>query len=197
MKNLFKKAHKAIVLYAVAFAPVWTLYLGYWTMVKGEEVPQGFVNNMGFAWVLSLAYVVLALIFYRNFRETVVARLAGFKESDEREEIVTAHAARRTFLLTLAVQVVFLIMSITNIQVYRNLDGKGYLTVGMGFSSSQFDIYSLPTDSGLPSQGVLWGVGGHLIPSNMTVVFLLMIFVQIAAFRLFSCRHYEGENNLS
>ena len=52
-------------------------------------------------WFLSAAYFCGRLILSGSFRETLLTRIAGFKERDEREEIVTAKAARSVFLVTL------------------------------------------------------------------------------------------------
>lgn len=52
-------------------------------------------------WFLSAAYFCGCLILSGGFRETLLTRIAGFKERDEREEIVTAKAARSVFLITL------------------------------------------------------------------------------------------------
>ncbi|MBI4249684.1 MAG: hypothetical protein HY611_09290 [Elusimicrobia bacterium] len=200
MKNALLKAHKIIVRYALFYAPVYaalsaTLFTRY-----GDAVPEGGMfdaaNNLGFAWILSLAYVFLALLFYRRFRETLLARLAGFKEGDERERLVTADAARATFLLMLALQIVLLVMSLTAIRLVRNPDGHGMLSVGMRLSSEQFDIYSLP-EGQPPAPGPLGSVeiGGPLLPPNMSILLLLLLLVQIGAFKLVSSRRYEGLEN--
>lgn len=52
-------------------------------------------------WFLSATYFCCCLVLSGRFRETLLTRIAGFKERDEREEIVTAKAARSVFLITL------------------------------------------------------------------------------------------------
>ncbi|MBI4054765.1 MAG: hypothetical protein HY402_01380 [Elusimicrobia bacterium] len=200
MKNVLLKLHKIVVRYALFFAPGFIAFYTYWLTRYGDKVPEGgfigFINTFCFIWILSLAYVFLALLFYKDFRETLLARLAGFKESDERERIVTSNAARTTFLMTLAIQIVLLIISLTNVHLVRNPDGHGVLSVGLGFSSDQFDIYALPSNRSARSAPLgSVEVGGNLLPPNISPILMLLLLVQIGIFKLVSRRHYEGIDN--
>lgn len=193
MRAHLKRAHRWIVGYAVLFSPCSLLFV-YWITRNGGTMPEGGIysvmNDLGFAWVLCLAYCVGALVFYQEFRESLLSRLAGFREQDERERLVTAHAARNTFLLTLALQTVLLILSLTTVSVYRGPDGHGWLNIGMGFSSSNLDLWAREAPARESGPGLHFG--GHLLPPNMAPIFLLAILVQLAAFRLSSRRGYEG-----
>lgn len=196
MKNILLKAHKAMVWYSVLCSPITVFYV-YWFIKYKEDVPEGgllsLVNAFGLAWVLSLVYLVLALCFYPTFRETILARLAGFKERDEREELVTAAAARGTFLLTLAVQIALLIMSMTSFHLVRNPDGHGFLALGIEASSDQLlDIYSLPAAAAERGAAGAVEIEGHLMPPNITLILLLLILVEVGSFKFFSRRRYEG-----
>ncbi len=53
-------------------------------------------------WAATIVYFCCCLVWSTSFREALLARLSGFRERDEREEIVTAKAARSVFLVTLA-----------------------------------------------------------------------------------------------
>lgn len=200
MKNILRKVHRTVIWYSLILGPI-TVFYGYW-ISKHEEKMLGLLskllNNLGFLWVLSLVYIFLALVFYREFRESLLARLAGFKEGDEREELVTAHAARTTFLLMLAVQIVLLVMSLTSFHMVMNphpdADGhRDLLTIGMKFSSDQLDIYSVPPVPSISGPGSS-ELKGYLLPPNMSLILLLLILIQIGAFKLISRRRYEGEN---
>ncbi len=201
MKNAFRKIHRVIVWYSIISAPI-TIAYGCWISKHDEKTLWYFLeplNNLGFLWILSLLYVFLALLFYKAFRESLLARLAGFQESDEREQLVTAHAARNTFLLMLAIEIVFLVMRLTSFHLVRyekpNPTGHhGLLTLGMGFSSEQFDIYALPSAPSSASPKDL-EVGGNLLPSNMTLILLLLILVQVGAFKFTSRRYYAGHED--
>lgn len=206
MKKALIKLHKVILWYLAIVTPVMLpvyLYV-YLKYRKGVEdtvsyQAQGFLgamfNNLGFIWILSVAYFFMALVFYPSFRERLMSRLAGFKERDEREELVTAKASQRTFLLMLSFQIVLLIMTLTNISMVRQPDGHGVVQVGIGLKSTKH--FSLFTGVEAPKVDIdakgTMEVGGYLLPPNMFMVFLILIMVQIFSFRLFSQRQYKGE----
>lgn len=53
-------------------------------------------------WCATIVYFCGCMIVSTDFREALLARLSGFMERDEREEMMTAKAARSVFLVTLA-----------------------------------------------------------------------------------------------
>lgn len=53
-------------------------------------------------WSAAAVYFFCCLVGSTDFREATLSKMAGFRERDEREEIVTAKAARSVFLVTLA-----------------------------------------------------------------------------------------------
>ena len=53
-------------------------------------------------WSATIAYFCGGIVWSTGFREALLSRISGFRERDEREEIVTAKAARSVFLVTLA-----------------------------------------------------------------------------------------------
>lgn len=53
-------------------------------------------------WAATIVYFCGCIVWSTNFREALLSRISGFKERDEREEIITAKAARSVFLVTLA-----------------------------------------------------------------------------------------------
>jgi hypothetical protein len=191
MKPILRHAHKLIVWYSLIFSPLTAFYF-YWFSRHGQEPPQegifGIINNLGFIWVLSLIYVFLALLFYKNFRESLLTRLIGLREKDEQDRLVTGQSARAAFLLMLAVQIALLVLSLTNVNVIKNPDGHGTVSIGMGFSSEQLNIYSLPakTEVSLPP-GALH-IQGYLLPPNIAPILMLLILTQIGALKLFARR---------
>lgn len=199
MKNILRKTHKLIVWYSIIFTPI--TVLAAWLTDNGGKVPENglanVINELGFFWILSLAYLILALVFYKDYRENLLARLAGFKEGDEREHLVTANASRATFLLMLALQIVLLVMSLTHVHLIYdpsnpNPNEHGLLSISMAFSSKQLDIYSLtPAPVKSPPPGS-WEFKSYLIPPNMSLILLLLILVQVGSFKLLSGRRYEG-----
>lgn len=202
LKTVLKFVHKAILGYLIVGTPVFLACLFYVFLKHGNGnylAPEtGFwnlVNNMGFGWILSLAYFFLALVFYGDFRESLMSRIAGFKENDEREELATAKAARHTFLLMLALQTVFLVMSMTTIKLERTPDGHGILTIGMSMSSNQhLNFSNAKTEAAAPASDSagLQKIERWLLPPNFFAVLAFLILAQIAGFRLFSWRAYKG-----
>ena len=193
MKELPRKIHKAIVCYGLLAWPVLACN-GYW-LGHPSSLWYELFNNLGFLWILSAIYFFLAIVLNRGFRESLLARLAGFKERDEREQSVTGHAARNSFLIVLATLVLCLAMSLTRVRLVMNekpnaTGHKGLLEVGIGFSSKQLNIYSLPALSHDPA--ARYELHGTILPSNMALIFALLILIQLAAFKLASRRHYAG-----
>lgn len=162
----------------------------------GDQAPDTvllkILNELGFVWVLSTAYFFLALVFYRAFRESLLTRLTGFKERDEREQLVTGKASRATFLFMLALQIMLLIMSLTNVHLVRNPDGHGTLSIGMGIDSSLHgDLFhgARQPVADSTTSGRL-EINRFLLPPNLAVVFFILILMQFLVFRLFSRKYY-------
>ncbi|MFA6584390.1 MAG: hypothetical protein WCS77_08850 [Elusimicrobiaceae bacterium] len=191
MKKVLGIAHKTLVWYSVAAAPVCVAYALWSTMVKHGSAPNWLFDNISFAWILSLCYLLAALLFHRQFRELVLTRLAGFKEQDERERRITADSARATFMVMLALEIILLIMSMTTLRVYNKNDGKAYFTVGLSLSSEQLNIYSIPSEH-LRESGTYTYAEGRLMPANLSFLLLFMIAAQIGTFQLFARKQYRG-----
>ncbi|MBI4248936.1 MAG: hypothetical protein HY611_05490, partial [Elusimicrobia bacterium] len=97
--------HRAVLLFLAAFAvPALLVFLlpemgaGAAGVMERLAPAWGWLMNL---WFLSAAYFCGCLIASSGFRENLLARISGFRERDEREELVTAKAARSMFLLTL------------------------------------------------------------------------------------------------
>lgn len=154
------------------------------------------LNTAAFAWVLSAAAWPVTLVLDRTRRERSMAWLCGLREGDERERAVTGDAARSALLLSLALQSVLLILSLTTVDLVWNpeLKGehKGVLSVGMSFSTAKhLDPFGTARDEKDPApRGV--SAGGYLIPPACFPVLALLILVELAAFRAYAGRRYEG-----
>lgn len=197
MKSVFEKIHKAVLCFMVCSTPLVLSYV-HWFMGPDGVPPAGLFhrtfNAMCGLWVLCACYLVLALIFYKEFREGLMAKLAGFRERDEREQLATSDASRSTFLLMLGVQIVFLLMSFTTFEVVQKPDGHGFFKLGISIGREQADLFSPDPVPALlvvsRPEGTVTTV--HLLPPNMGAVLLLLIFVQLLGFRLFAGRRYKG-----
>lgn len=133
-------------------------------------------------WMLFSLYLCLRLIFASEFRAHMLPRLAFFKERDERELLITAQAARSSFLTTLALLLFFLCLSAFQVAVYRvpkdlAVNGKtGTISLGVnmnlvgqspihGLEKAAVDLFSY---SGLPLSNfaailflLLWQIGSY------------------------------------
>ena len=141
------------------------------------------LNDGGFAYVLCAAAALITLVVDKTRRERAMAWLCGVREGDEREKAVTGDAAKTTLLLSLSLQVVLLVLSLTTVQLVWNAAAPagthhGTLSVGLKFSSAdQLGAFHL---------------GGYVLPPAVFPVLLVLILLQLAAFKTFSRKRYEG-----
>lgn len=170
---------------------------------------RSLLNDAAFAWVLCAPVVPLRLLSDRQRRERTMARLCGLREGDERERAVTGEAARGTLLLTLSLEVVLLVMSMVSIHLVWNPTAPkgakhGLLEIGMSFSSSQhLDPFgassSLPkmtkTGASMDAGRNALELGGYMLSPSVFPVLALLILIQLAAFRAFATRRYEGSDD--
>lgn len=195
MKRIGETIHRFICWYALLAAPVVIAFSRWADGARPQSFLGYIMNNAGFVWVLSLCYIIAALVFYKWFREGLLARLSGFRERDEREQRVTGDVAKAAFLLTLAVEIAFLALSMTSFEIVRRADGHGVLNVGMGLSSAQTDLFAPNPEPAisvylLPDGATI--MKARLLPPVVGGVMLLLLFLQLLAFRLFARRGYGG-----
>lgn len=162
------------------------------------------LNGAALAWILCAAAAPLLFLLDRGLRERAMARLFGLREGDERERAVTGEAARATLLLALSLQVVLLALSLVTVRLFREPSApeghKNGLSVGVGFSTAHhldpFGTSTGKTDLGAgavePGPQEIAIVGGFLVAPSTFPVLALLILVQLAAFKAFAMRRYEG-----
>jgi hypothetical protein len=201
MKSILAKVHKAALAYVVWGWPIVLVdaALDAW---RGEPATlwRHLLNDAGFAWVLCAAAALATLVLDRSRRERVMARLVGAREGDERERAVTGDAARTTLLLSLSFQVVLLVLSLTTVQFVWNSaapkgEPHGLLSVGLKFSSTRHlsALGLAPSDADpAPTQPGRVLLNGYVLSPSAFPVLLALILLQIAAFKAFSRRRYEG-----
>ena len=197
MKTILSKLHAAVLTYAAWGWPIVAVDAAL-ELLAGS--PQGawrdVLNSLSFAWILCAPVWPITWLLDRKRREAAMARLCGLKEGDERERAVTGEAARSTLLFSLALQTIMLVLSVTNIQVVYDPSiketKKGVVSAGMSFSTSRhLDPFGIPTQEKDPApRGV--SAGGYLISPSCFPILALLILVQLAAFRAYAGRRYEG-----
>jgi len=136
-----------------------------------------------------------------------MARLCGLREGDERERTITGEAARATLLLALSLQAILMVMSLVSVRLSWDPDvppgeKRGLLSVGMSFSSSEHlnPFGSAPEEPSTATLGMpprpqgreIAIAGGFLLSPSAFPVLALLVLIQLAAFKLFALRRYEG-----
>ena len=193
MKNTLARIHQAVLTYVLFGWPV-VLIDGALDAWQGDPTSlwRHLLNDAGFAYVLCAAAALVTLVVDKDRRERAMARLCGVREGDERERAVTGDAAKTTLLLSLSFQVVLLILSLTTVQLVWNAAAPkgtphGTLSVGLKFSSADHLSAFRPaaTEAGA-------AIKGYVLPPAAFPILLAMILLQIASFKAFSRRRYEG-----
>jgi hypothetical protein len=201
MKTLALKLRRAVFAY---LKWGWPLVLIDAALVTWAGEPTALwrvaMNDLAFLWVLCAPVACMCLLLDRELRERAMARLCGLREGDERERVVTGEAARATLLLALSLQVVLLVLSLVSVHlVWDPLAPKGskhgLLEVGMSFRSERhLDPFGAPPkspDSSSAGRGAV-EFGGYLLSPSAFPVLAVLILLQLAAFKGFALRRYEG-----
>lgn len=205
MKKIALKARHLVLLYLKWGWPLLLADAGL-RMWMGEPTTlwRSLLNNAAFAWVLCAPIVPLRLLLNRDLRERAMARLCGLREGDERERAITGEAARATLLLALSLQVILLVLSMVSVHLVWNPtapEGKrGLLEVSMGFDSSRHldptDALYAPAvvrdDAAKNAAPLAVELGGYILSPSVFPVLALLILIQLAAFKAFAMRRYEG-----
>ncbi|MBI3288765.1 MAG: hypothetical protein HYZ74_04525 [Elusimicrobia bacterium] len=76
-------------------------------------------------WSASALYFLGCMAFSTGFRERLLTRIAGLNERDEREEIVTAKAARAVYLVTLAGFMAAGLLGMLRVNIFEYTRWKG------------------------------------------------------------------------
>lgn len=156
------------------------------------------LNDAAFAWVLCAPLAPLSLLLDRARRERAMARLCGLRDGDERERAVTGEAARATLLLALFLQVVLLVASLVSVRLTYDPTlpkgtKRGLLEVGMSFRSEKhLDPFGAERAASTPAARGAIEVGGYALAPSSFPVLAILILVQLAAFRAFALRRYDG-----
>lgn len=168
---------------------------------------RDWLNDAAFAWILCAPVAPLSLLFNREIRERSMGSLCGLREGDERERSISGEAARGTLLLALSLEVVLLAMTLVSVRLSWDPnvpkgEKHGMLSVGMTFSSSRhLDPFGVPKEK--PGDVTLGAApetpkseiemaGGFLLAPSTFPVLAVLILIQLAAFRAFAARRYEG-----
>ena len=195
MRKTARIVHKAVLIFAAWGWPLLLLDLATGAY-NSTAAWANWINSAAFLWVLSAPAWPITLVLDRDRRERAMSKLCGVREGDERERAVTGDAARSALLLSLALQSVLLVLCLVSVELIwdpeAKTEKKGSLSVGMSFSSERhLDPFGTPRSGKDPApRGV--SAGGYLLSPACFPVLLVLILIQLAAFRAYAGRRYEG-----
>lgn len=195
MNQALSRAARAVLTFSAWGWPLLLLDL-LMGAYRSDAAWADWINTGAFLWVLSAPAWPIALVLDARLRERAMARLCGLREGDERERAVTGDAARSVLLLSLALQSVLLVLTVTSVRVVwdpeSHKEKKGSLSAGLGFSSSRhLDPFGAAGGEPDPApKGV--SAGGYLLAPSTFPVLAVLILLQLAAFRAYAGRRYEG-----
>ena len=131
-------------------------------------------------WFLCLLIFMILLVFRKDTQEATIKQLAGIKERDEREQIVMALAARRSFVATTALLIFLFFVSCFTVSVARlpdnTVDGKkSSLSIGFNFSGTDKKTTS-------SSDGKVM-FEHHDLPLSKSAILLIVLVWQVSVFR--------------
>lgn len=178
-------------LYLVGLSPlifgfmVWAVYTNF-----DESTGGGFFWDLFgwlfIAWTLDLIYLVTKMVFSKRVRDVVMTKLAGMKERDEREIIVSGSAAKFSFLSTLALLLFLFVFSVSSLTISKhpvNADKKsGKVQIG-------FNIKALDDEALVHEQtGEVESYNYKSFPLSKPMIILLLIFWQVGTYHLVARR---------
>lgn len=167
------------------------------TIAEKASYSEWQVGLMAVVFILGLViqlYLTAMILFSKTFRELAIAKLSGFKLSDEREEQITLESARSTHIIILATLITLFFFNSVTFELGKrpqpNAEGKtGYITLGMNLNLFTFNQApaiqtksdlndSLVKDPTITKRFIYNG-----LPINTQQLILLLIILQMYFFR--------------
>ena len=192
--SALQRAHSAIIKYFVWMSPIGL------AIIVGSIGPSVDINKLSetpavyvvaaaafIAWIGSSLYFCLSLLVSKSLRETMLAKIAGVQEHDEREEFIVGRAARSTLLFSMAFLVgLFLLSTWRYGESVEHPKDFQSLTVGhFHLRDSAEDAAEKKNDE----RGIEHTVKLYDIPLSKSSLILLILFVQGLIYRCFAWRY--------
>lgn len=192
MKTITSKAHKVLFDSFLYLSPIGILMLIFvhfeaYGEIK-EKVLGQFLEIAFIYWFLCTIYILFAIIFNKNFRESIFTKLAGIKERDEREEIIVGKAMKSSFLFTLGLLVLLLAFSTT--RTSKSVDASTSSQIRGSFTIGHLDFKGHPIEKLQKEiKGENHKFETYDIPLSKTSLILIIILAQILSFKIFARRY--------
>lgn len=180
--------------YLVGAAPVFIIFMIWASLLHPTAAEQG--NFKGglwdvfgwffIVWVVDLFYVVIKMLFSKKLRNTVMAKMAGVKERDERESLVAGNAAKFSFLSTFAVLLVMLLFSSATFTLKKHPENQEKKT-GAAIIGFQFNFLD---ESAITHEklGQVESYNYKSLPLTKPVLIFLIMLWQIGSYHLVARR---------
>lgn len=144
-------------------------------------------------WFGCLLVFLGCLLFASSAREKTLKRIANVRDQDEREELISGKASRRSYISTLSLLIFLLFISVFSLEIKRvpseqAMDGKtGVLNIGFNFDF--FDRTQAPTEIAGEQQYF----AAKDIPLSKSGIILLILIWQVATFAWSARRELEPD----
>lgn len=140
-------------------------------------------------WIFDLFYIVIKMLFSKTLRDTVMARLAGMKERDERESNVAGNAAKFAFLSTFAIVLFCIVFSMTTFSVTKHpKDANGDRgMISIGFNANAID----KTAVSMKIEGDAEIYSYSSMPLTKPYILLLILVWQLGSYHLIARRELK------
>ena len=142
-------------------------------------------------WILTSWFLSISMFFSKSSRETVLKRLSGIKERDEREVQIVGKSMRASYLTTMTILLFLLFLSIFDVHVsIKTLDNvePGQPSKSMGFSAGVgytiINSWAIITEK----EGYDYFFEYHGLPLSPPTLILILLVWQIVSFRIVSRR---------
>lgn len=182
--NKFDKILGRFVIFSVPL--VLTLLVWGWISGNPDELSRSegmtrlLWDTLGWnfmIWILCSLYLVIKMVIKKKFRDIILSKIAGVRERDERESLISGEAAKFSFLSTIAMLFLLLFLSIFTITVAKNPYGldksgkRGYISIGMNFFPFSKDV---PEKKIIDKNLEILTYTGIPLSSSMVIVLILL-----------------------
>lgn len=185
--------------YLVGASPIFITFM-IWASVVYDATERSSVLNGGiwnyFAlffipWIFDLFYIVIKMLFSKALRDTVMARLAGMKERDERESNVAGNAAKFAFLSTFAIVLFCIVFSMTTFSVTKHPKDKNgdRGMISIGFNANVFDKSAVT----VKTEGDAEIYSYSSMPLTKPFILVLILVWQLGSYHLIARRELKEE----
>lgn len=138
-------------------------------------------------WTLTALGLTISMFFSKALRNTVLARLSGMKERDEREVQIVGKALKSTYLGSMTI--LLCLLSISFIQITFSKKSADHLAPGelprsisLGYAATLFDTDAIV----VKKEGYDIYIQYNGVPLSTTSVILFFVIWQIASYRYVS-----------